>query len=152
MSTPKETIYITVNGKEYSTYIDAHGTQRFPDNPSDPYVSKLCTLPGPNGMIINPEGSLADLNALSMMYIRGDIPAEYYMHANMAIGYSVCGFMEVMTSVGIRIEVKNPIWGEELQNNFDAIMELNKLTLRELFHDKQIPHHDQVMYSAISEE
>lgn len=102
---PGDVIPVRVGGVEYRTMISEHGTQRFIENPDDPWVKRLRNNPGG---AYNPQGDIEDLNAMALLYHRGGLTQREYAEMNMAIGYSVSGFCELGSFDDM--DVDNPLW------------------------------------------
>lgn len=88
-------ITITINGTPYPTYIDVHGTQRFPRN------SLFCHLV---------DSGRVDLNQLVRDYVDGLFAVEEYLHFLMGLGWSVSAFSDLR--VCDDVEIDNPLWEE----------------------------------------
>jgi hypothetical protein len=110
---PGDEIMIRVDGVEYKTIIDDHGTQRFPEDPDNPVLQSLptITMQTPRGWITMP-----DMNELARRYHRKEITTLQYAEAVMARGYSVCGFAEHSAFDDMLIE--NPLWDSTEDNKW----------------------------------
>lgn len=103
MSKFKEGDHITVvvEGKEYDTII-VDGVQRFISS----YFGKLF------------DAGAVDLNKASIAFHADhSLTLEEYIQMNVDLGYSVCGFEEVMAThemnTGYVVQIDNPVWNED---------------------------------------
>lgn len=92
-------IVVRVEGREYETYIDEHGTQRFPSG----YAATLF------------EAGILDLNRVAILFhSKKGMTLDEYIQLNMDLGYSVSGFCDVIgtheMNTGYCVEVFNPLW------------------------------------------
>lgn len=86
-------IMVKVGGKEYPTYIDTEGVQRFFENS---VISHLF------------ETGRLDLNAIAVDFNQGKFTKLDYAEFNMMLGYSVSGWCELHNFQDMA--VYNPLW------------------------------------------
>lgn len=86
-------IKVKIGKKEYDTYIDKNGVQRFIKN------KVVCYLV---------DEGIIDLNKLRMDFHDKKFPTIDYLEFHMLMGYSICGFSELSPFYGYQI--KNPLW------------------------------------------
>lgn len=86
-------IIVRVGGKEYQTFIDDKGVQRFKANSVLDYLSNF---------------GIIDLNAICLDYHEGKFSKIDYAEFNMMLGYSVCGFCDLNEFEDM--EIYNPLW------------------------------------------
>jgi hypothetical protein len=99
-----ETIIVKIGGREFKTYLDGHGTQRFRKNHLISQMVDRNTQPGSRGNKI-------DLNQVAMEYYAGTYSLEDYLDFYAATGYSVSGLLG-FTEFG-HLDVENPLWDNE---------------------------------------
>lgn len=88
-----EYIIVKISGKNFKTYIDGHGVQRFLSNKFYNWLDVKYEING---------------NDLSKAYQTGCFSKWQYAKYLMGLGYSVCGFTEI--SVFEDWEIENPLW------------------------------------------
>ena len=124
-----EIIKIKINGVEYDTYIDEHGTQRFFENPNHFLVKQLKDY-----------GGTEDMDSMCMKYHRGEFNQKDYAEFHMGVGYSVYGWSTLSHFANMLII--NPLWIDEEEDSEFAGMDDSYLygcltegdmTLKEVF-------------------
>ena len=88
-----ETIIIKINGREFKTYLDARGVQRFRRNSLIEYI-------------VDNGGYL--LNDLSIKYQNGQFTDDEFLDFYTSFGYSVGGFCDL--SLFSHYTIENPLW------------------------------------------
>lgn len=103
-------VTILVNGQPYETEMvrgsGQHLVQRFVKDPENAIFKRL-RVDGEE--VINPNGDIKDLNDLAIRFARGEFTPQEYGEFNMAIGYSVCGWCDVISGRW-DVDIDNPIW------------------------------------------
>lgn len=96
----EDVIMVKVDGREYETMLDGYGAQRFRSGYADTLF-----LHG-----------LLDLNKIAVLAAEGKMTTQEYQELNMDLGYSVCGFAEVMAThednTGHKTVIENPLWDD----------------------------------------
>lgn len=106
-----EIINVKINGKDYPSYIDGHGVQRFVSNPIvEAFLDSVQELLVQHGWKWIDDHGLYTLHSLSMDYQLGrkGITLEHMIDYFTMIGYSVSGFCDL--SYFKDIEIENPLW------------------------------------------
>lgn len=97
-------IKVKIGRKEYDTYIDKNGVQRFIENKVVRYLV---------------DEGIIDLNKLRMDFHDKKFPTIDYLEFYMLMGYSVCGFSELSVcgfselSPFYGYQIKNPLWEDK---------------------------------------
>lgn len=89
-------ISVKIGDKEYPTYIDTQGTQRFFENSVIGHLFETRQI---------------DLNTLARDYSNGKFSKLDYAEFNMMLGYSVSGWCELHNFQDM--PVHNPLWDEK---------------------------------------
>lgn len=103
-------ITVKINGKEYQTYLDKHGTQRFVENRIvSRFIDSNVALYSKMGWKWMEDNNVYTLNDLSMEYHgKGEFSLDEMIEFHTMIGYSVGGFAEL--SYFEDVEIENPLW------------------------------------------
>lgn len=119
---PGDFITVRVGGIDYQTTISAQGTQRFVEDPDNPWLKRLRhnTVGG-----YNPQGDIEDLNAMAALYQRGGLTQREYAEMNIAIGYSVGGFCELNSFDDMDID--NPLWSAPDEPDPSDVVQLGEV-------------------------
>lgn len=89
-----ETIIVKIGGRDFETFLDSNGTQRFRGNS---VIRQLV------------DSGAADLNRLSIDFQKGNFSNDDWLDFYTSFGYSVSGLFDV-SEFGV-LDIENPIWG-----------------------------------------
>lgn len=96
-------ITVKVGEKEFQTFIDEHGVQRFCGNS---VITKLMHSPP-----LNDSHGILSLNTLAIDYHNGKFSSEDWLDFMTSFGYSVSGLCSL--SAFTYLPVWNPLWEED---------------------------------------